>query len=286
MNSRTAMSVAALAAVMAMSAPAPALADPDADPSIGSTNQSGDIVNGNVVQHWSFRDLKPSTDPINYTPAPGQQLWEVEATDKSVTGTVQPMPPYIVGIGASGALHEALWAIPTPNGFNPAPLQPGQQRSGKVYFAAPEPITAVAYRVGRTDPAGKTLITWTQPPPPAANPPANSPTATTQQGEATPARPESETTTQEQTSTQGAVTQPAPDNSPATAEAAPGAEGAVAEPSELIPNIGTPPPPQQNPPDPAAAETAPQPTTTPAIPITPAQPAPAAAPSETATEAN
>lgn len=62
----------ALVAVAAAAAAAATLATAaaaSADAEVQYLGQPGELVNGDIVQHWTVTDLKPSSDVIPYQPA-------------------------------------------------------------------------------------------------------------------------------------------------------------------------------------------------------------------------
>lgn len=90
----------AFAAVAAAGAAAIGLAAApfaSADTEVKYLGQPGELVNGNVVQHWTITGLKPSTDIIPFQPA--GTLWEATATDEAVSGSVTPIISDLSSLG-------------------------------------------------------------------------------------------------------------------------------------------------------------------------------------------
>ena len=159
---------AAGSAVADSAPPAPAVPAPNLDPGIGyADTASGEIVNGGVRQSWVHQDLRPSADVIDVVVPAGSSLWEDNATLCAKQGTVTPMIPFVVATDAHGGMYESLWQVPTLLGMNPTNVDPGQCRTGKVYFLAPQDVklTGIAYRFQGTEPGSIQLTSWTLTPP-------------------------------------------------------------------------------------------------------------------------
>ncbi|MCV7256838.1 DUF1942 domain-containing protein [Mycobacterium hackensackense] len=128
------------------------------DSAIHSLGSPAELANGDIVQAWTIRDLKPSTDTIAY-PVAGT-LWEATATDTAVRGTVQPVVSNLNARARSGQTYRVLFGVATPQGVNPAPLAEGQQTTGKVYFdVTGDTPDSVLYNAGGPD-----LAIWVQQP--------------------------------------------------------------------------------------------------------------------------
>ncbi|WP_442929117.1 DUF1942 domain-containing protein [Mycobacterium sp. MS1601] len=120
---------------------------------------SAELVNGNVVQAWTIKDLKPSSDVIPYSAA--GKLWEATATDTAVQGSVIPIVSNLNARARSGQTYRVLFGVATPQGVNPSTLSQGQQVTGKVYFdVTGDAPDSVVYSAGGPD-----LAVWVQPPP-------------------------------------------------------------------------------------------------------------------------
>lgn len=131
----------ALAAVTTAAAAAVALAGASVASAETETQwlgQPGEIVNGNVVQHWTVSHLKPSSDVIPYQPV--GTLWEATASDEAISGSVTPIVSNLNARAKNGDTYRVLFGVATAQGVNPAPLAEGQQTTGKVYFIS-DPTT-------------------------------------------------------------------------------------------------------------------------------------------------
>lgn len=83
------------------------------------------LVDGAVVQGWTVKDLKPSTDVIPH-PVYGT-LWEATATDTAIAGTATPIVSNLNARARNGDTYRVLFGAATPQGVNPATLVQGQQ---------------------------------------------------------------------------------------------------------------------------------------------------------------
>jgi hypothetical protein len=155
-------SVAVAAALSVASALCPSIAGADEAASVHTLGGQAELVNGNVVQGWTIRDLKPSADAIPHSAA--GTVWEATASDTAIQGTVIPVVSNLNARARDGETYRVLFGVATPQGVNPATLGQSQTTSGKVYFdvtgAAPDSVT---YSAGGND-----LIVWVQPPPATA----------------------------------------------------------------------------------------------------------------------
>lgn len=150
--------VAASAAVVCLGLVGAPVAVAD-DAVVHTLGQPAELVNGDVVQAWTIKDLKPSSDAIPYQVA--GTLWEATATDSAVRGTVQPIVSNLNARARSGQTYRVLFGVATPQGVNPAALAQGQQTTGKVYFDVTGDVPdSVVYNAGGSD-----LAVWVQPPP-------------------------------------------------------------------------------------------------------------------------
>jgi uncharacterized protein DUF1942 len=162
-------SLAVVAALGVASAvwPSPACADDAAV--VHPLGTQVELVNGDVVQGWTIRDLKPTADAIPY--AVSGTLWEATASDTAIHGSAIPVVSNLNARARNGDTYPVLFGVATPQGVNPATLGQGQTTAGKVYFdvtgSAPDSVT---YSAGGSD-----LIVWVQAPPaPAATRPGSS----------------------------------------------------------------------------------------------------------------
>jgi hypothetical protein len=160
-------SAAVAAALSVASALCPSIAGADEAAAVHTLGGQAELINGNVVQGWTIRDLKPSADAIPHAAA--GILWEATASDTAIQGTVIPVVSNLNARALDGETYRVLFGVATPQGVNPATLGQGQTTSGKVYFdvtgAAPDSVT---YSAGGND-----LIVWVQPPPTAATGPGS-----------------------------------------------------------------------------------------------------------------
>jgi Domain of unknown function (DUF1942) len=155
-------SVAVATALSAASALCPPTAGADEAAAVHTLGGQAELVDGNVVQGWTIRDLKPSADAIPHSAA--GTVWEATASDTAIQGTVIPVVSNLNARARNGDTYRVLFGVATAQGVNPATLGQGQTTSGKVYFdvtgAAPDSVT---YSAGGDD-----LIVWVQPPPATA----------------------------------------------------------------------------------------------------------------------
>jgi hypothetical protein len=243
---RTLVAVAAVAGAGAICAPS-ATADDTAVHTLGSP---AELVNGTVVQAWTIRDLKPSSDAIPY-PVAGT-LWEATATDTAIQGSVAPIVSNLNARARSGQTYRVLFGVATAQGVNPATLAQGQTTSGTVYFdVTGDTPDSVVYNAGGPD-----LAVWVQPPPAPPRTGSYPSTHASPAGTAAPA--------------EAAALPPgaAPAAAVAGAPLAPGTEGTPPPPVSQ----GTPiPPVSQGTPLPAGSQGTALPATTAAIPAPTAQ---------------
>ncbi|GAB7065908.1 MPT63 family protein [Mycobacterium hodleri] len=204
--------VAATAAVVCLGLVGAPVAVAD-DAVVHTLGQSAELVNGDVVQAWTIKDLKPSSDVIPYQVA--GTLWEATATDSAVRGTVQPIVSNLNARARSGQTYRVLFGVATPQGVNPAALVQGQQTTGKVYFDVTGDVPdSVVYNAGGSD-----LAVWVQPPPAPPRPVSSGSGSSSAGSEATAA--------------------PAAEGAPALADV-PGVAPAVAGSEEVPGSVGTP----------------------------------------------
>ncbi len=125
--------------------------------------QPGELVNGNVVQHWTVSHLKPSSDVIPYQPI--GTLWEAAASDEAISGNVTPIISNLNARAKNGDTYRVLFGVATAQGVNPSTLAQGQKTSGKIYFdVTGEAPDSVFYSNGD----GEQLLWLQAPPAPAA----------------------------------------------------------------------------------------------------------------------
>ncbi len=118
------------------------------------TNPSGEIG-------YTVTKFLPSGDAVPF-PVTGQ-LYEVTVRADALNGMPAPVIPAFSAHSESGQSYPALAGAWTPQGLSNAPLLPGGQSTGKVYFdAVGEAPTSVVYN-GPGD-----MLTWIEPPSAAA----------------------------------------------------------------------------------------------------------------------
>lgn len=151
----TAIASTALAAALGLSG-APAVL---AEPTTTTLGSQAELVNGDVVQGWTVKDLKPSSDVIPHRVY--GVLWEATATDTALAGSVIPIVSNFNARARNGETYRVLFGAATPQGVNPATIAQGQQTTGKLYFdvTGAEP-DSVVYNAGGTD-----LAVWVTPAP-------------------------------------------------------------------------------------------------------------------------
>ncbi|SRX92880.1 Immunogenic protein MPT63 [Mycobacterium shimoidei] len=155
----TALAAAALAAAGAVGivGTSVATADEGAVASTQSLGSQAKIVHGDNVQGWTVTGLKPSSDAIPY-PVEGT-LWEATATDEAIQGGATPIVSNFNARSSSGQTYRALYQVATPQGVNPATLNPGGKTTGKIYFdVTGDAPNSVVY----IDAAGNELATWVE----------------------------------------------------------------------------------------------------------------------------
>ena len=149
-----ALSVAAAAAIGVSAAP---LAS--AETEVEYLGQPAELVDGDVIQHWTVTGLKPSADTIPYQAA--GTLWEATATDEAIAGSATPIVSNLNARAGNGETYRVLFGVATPQGVNPSTLPQGEKTTGKIYFdVTGEQPDSVVYNAGGTD-----LLLWVEPPP-------------------------------------------------------------------------------------------------------------------------
>ena len=114
------------------------------------TDPSGEIG-------YTVTKFLPSGDAVPF-PVTGQ-LYEVTVRADALNGMPTPAVPAFSAHSESGQSYPALAGAWTPQGLGNAPLLPGGQSTGKVYFdAVGEAPTSVVYN-GPGD-----MLTWIEPP--------------------------------------------------------------------------------------------------------------------------
>lgn len=127
-----------------------------APPTIQGFGTSEQLVDGPLVTNYSVSNLQPSNMVIpGYTPH--GKLYQADVTATANQGTITPLVADFNARSADGQTYRVIDTVPVPNGISPAPLNQGQQASGKVYFdvtgASPN---GVVYNDGAQD-----VLIWT-----------------------------------------------------------------------------------------------------------------------------
>jgi hypothetical protein len=149
---KTAIGAAAITTAGVFAA-APASAAP---PTIQGFGTSENLADGPLVTAYTVSNLQPSNVVIpGYTPK--GKLYQADITATSDGGTVTPLISDFNARAANGQTYRVIDNEPVPNGISPAPLNQGQQASGKLYFdATGAPPNGVVYNDGVQD-----VLIWT-----------------------------------------------------------------------------------------------------------------------------
>lgn len=88
-------------------------------------------------------NLQPSRDIVD-APLAGR-LWEATVTVHPVQCFAAPGIPFFNARSADADNYRVLYQVATPNGLSPAPVPPGGQAAGKIYFdvTGPPPTQVV-----------------------------------------------------------------------------------------------------------------------------------------------
>jgi hypothetical protein len=144
--------VSAATVVFSFGALAPASA---ADGQVFGLQQTVTDPSGEIA--YTVTKFLPSGDAVPY-PVSGQ-LYEVTVRADALNGMPTPVVPAFSAQSESGQSYPALAGAWTPQGLSGAPLIPGGQSTGKVYFdAVGEPPTSVVYN------GPGAMLTWIEPP--------------------------------------------------------------------------------------------------------------------------
>jgi Domain of unknown function (DUF1942) len=126
---KTAIGAAGIATAGIFTAPM-AVAAP---PTIQGFGTSEQLVDGPLVTTYTVGSLAPASVTIpGYTPK--GQLYQANITAQSTSGTITPVVSDFNARAASGQSYRVIDTVPVPNGLNPAPITPGNQVTGSVYF--------------------------------------------------------------------------------------------------------------------------------------------------------
>ena len=124
----TAAATAIAATFIGVSSAIPASAAPES----ASLGVMQSVTDGAVTTGYTVSNLRPSSDVVN-VPLAGK-LWEATTTVSAVNGTTTPAIPFFNARAANGENYRVLFQAFTPQGVNPATLQPGDKSTGKIYF--------------------------------------------------------------------------------------------------------------------------------------------------------
>jgi Domain of unknown function (DUF1942) len=158
---KTATGAAGIAAVGVFAA-ATAWAAP---PNIQGFGTSESLIDGPMVTSYTVSNLQPSSIAIpGYTPK--GTLYQADITAKSDGGVVTPMVRDFQARGPNGQSYKLIDKVEVPNGLNPAPIPPGSESRGTLYFdATGAPPNGVVYNDGLQD-----ILIWTSNVPGASAP--------------------------------------------------------------------------------------------------------------------
>jgi len=127
-----------------------------APPAVQHFGTSAPLVSGPMVTSYTVTNLQP-TDVVIPGYVPHGQLYQADVTARSDGGTVTPVIADFNARAANGQTYRIINTVPTPGGISSAPITPGSQSSGKIYFdatgAAPN---GVVYNDGVQD-----VLIWT-----------------------------------------------------------------------------------------------------------------------------
>ncbi|WP_156688521.1 MPT63 family protein [Mycobacterium sp. Marseille-P9652] len=154
--STTAKTAVAAAGIAAATMFTPAMASAAPAPNIQGFGASEQLIDGPMVTDYTVSNLQPSNVTIpGYTPK--GTLYQADVTARSDGGIVTPMVNNFIARGPNGQNYRVIDKVQVPNGLNPAPIPPGNQSTGTLYFdvtgAAPN---GVVYNDGLQD-----ILIWT-----------------------------------------------------------------------------------------------------------------------------
>ncbi|MUL83062.1 MULTISPECIES: MPT63 family protein [unclassified Mycolicibacterium] len=153
---KTATAAVAAAGFAALGIACPTASASGGYPHIQKFGTPEDLVDGagSIVQTWTVRDLRPSTDAIGW-PVHGQ-LWQADATVKATRGTVTPIVSDMNARAANGQTYQDLALVASPRTVRAATIAQGNQSAGKLYFdVVGPPPDGVVYNAG-----GRDLLMW------------------------------------------------------------------------------------------------------------------------------
>ncbi|OBJ03170.1 hypothetical protein A5646_01695 [Mycobacterium sp. 1245499.0] len=152
---KTAVATAAAAggiAVASVFAATPAAAAPN----IQGFGTSEQLVDGPLITNYTVSNLQPSNVTIpGYTPK--GTLYQADISARSDGGLVTPMVNDFIARGPNGQNYRVIDKVGAPNGLNPAPIAPGNESTGTLYFdVTGAPPNGVVYNDGNQD-----ILIWT-----------------------------------------------------------------------------------------------------------------------------
>src|ERR1700738_926179 len=158
---QTAIGAAGIAAVSVFAA-ATASAAP---PNIQGFGTSESLIDGPMVTNYTVSNLQPSTIAIpGFTPK--GTLYQADVTVRSDGGVVTPQVRDFSARGPNGQTYKLIDNVEVPNGLNPAPIAPGSESKGTLYFdATGAPPNGVVYNDRLQD-----ILIWTSNVPGASAP--------------------------------------------------------------------------------------------------------------------
>lgn len=152
---KTAVATAAAAggiAVASVFAATPAAAAPN----IQGFGTSEQLVDGPLITNYTVSNLQPSNVTIpGYMPK--GTLYQADISARSDGGLVTPMVNDFIARGPNGQNYRVIDKVGAPNGLNPAPIAPGNESTGTLYFdVTGAPPNGVVYNDGNQD-----ILIWT-----------------------------------------------------------------------------------------------------------------------------
>jgi hypothetical protein len=127
-----------------------------APPNIQGFGTSEQLIDGPMITNYTVSNLQPSNATIpGYTPK--GTLYQADITARSDGGVVTPMVNDFIARGPNGQNYRVIDKVGAPNGLNPAPIAPGTESTGTLYFdVTGAPPNGVVYNDGNQD-----ILIWT-----------------------------------------------------------------------------------------------------------------------------
>jgi Domain of unknown function (DUF1942) len=168
--STTAKTAVAAAGIAAATVFTPAMASAAPAPNIQGFGASEQLIDGPMVTDYTVSNLQQSNVSIpGYTPK--GTLYQADVTARSDGGIVTPMVNNFIARGPNGQNYRVIDKVQVPNGLNPAPITPGNQSTGTLYFdVTGAPPNGVVYNDGLQD-----ILIWTSNVPGGSGVPNSSP---------------------------------------------------------------------------------------------------------------